>query len=347
MSINHLLIAISIFNITGSLAQNANIDENYVNYHKKINRAETLFFMKDEVDSALTLYDEVFKKYDFIFVKDFVNAAQIAHFSHKPYKKYIKKGFKFGLKLEHLKNYPLFKYDLAELRNDKALQQTYALKRKDYLKNIDFNYLDWIYDLFIKDQFDKSKPDYEDIISISLKLIKSKIEQKGFPGERVLGIGDSIIFAEHGIPQLDLKEQIKKYGEELWYVETEDKALSQTKIFVLLVHHHSAYIEMKKVLWKQMKKGNIHPRDIGLVFDNMYRFSNGRFAPFNDDPPKNRVFFRLNLFTDYPEKTIKNVKTTNALRKSFNIVPLAVDNKKKELEKKYGFVLFSGYWDCR
>lgn len=347
--IKKLLIIFAILKVTSGFAQDQNSTKNYFDYHKKINRAETLFFLKDEVDSSLTLYDEVFNNYDFIFLTDLVNAAQIAHFSDKPYKKYLKRGFEFGLKFEHLKNYPLFKDDLNDLKKDKLLQQAYAVKRKEYLKKIDFNYLNWIYHLFIKDQLDKNKPDYkyEKIIHISLNLIKNKIKQKGFPGERLLGIADSTVFAEHGIPQLDLKEQIKKYDDKLWYVETDDEALSQTKIFVLLVHHHSSYRELRKLLWKQIKKGNVHPREIGMLFDNMYRFSNGRFAPFKNDPPDKKVYFRLNQFTTYPVKNKNNIKTTNALRKSFYIVPLEVDKMKKEFESKYGFVLFLGFWNCR
>lgn len=320
---------------------------NYINYHKKINRAETLFFMQGKVDSSLTLYDEVFEKYDFIFVKDLVNAAQIAHFKDKPYKKYLKRGFEFGLKIGHLKNYPLFDDVFQKLKDSKELQDAYTINRKEYIESIDYDYLDWMYELFIQDQLDKGKDDYEQIIRVTLRKLRERIERKGFPGDKIIGISDSTIFAATGKPQLDLKERVKKYGDKLWYVETADMALSVKEAFVILVHHRCSYNKLKKLLWAEMKKGNIHPRDIGVVYDNIYRFWEERNFPDYCDRPNDYVYFRLNAFEYYPKETKENIAETNALRKSFYIAPLAVDERKKEFEKKYGFVLFSGFWECR
>src|SRR6188472_4413618 len=81
---------------------------NYIDYHITINKAEELFFLEQKTDSALFYYDKAFKEYDFIFVKDLVNAAQIAIFSNKPYQKYLERGFYYGLKPSHLDNFPLF-----------------------------------------------------------------------------------------------------------------------------------------------------------------------------------------------------------------------------------------------
>lgn len=325
------------------------VSENYIPYHKKINRAETLFFMENKVDSSLALYDEVFAQYDFIFVKDLVNAAQIAHYSDKPYKKYLKKGFEFGLKIGHLKNYPLFGDELEQIKNDEVLQLAYVKNRKKYIENIDFDYLDWLYSLFIQDQLDKRKDNYRKIIRVTLRNLRDIIDRKGFPGDKIIGISDSTIFAEIGKPQLDLKHRAKKYGKKLWYVETRDKILSASQAYVLLVHYACPYGKLKSLLWEEMKKGNLHPRDIGMLYDNIYRYTdNLATMPDYCDWP-DYTYFRLNLFatSDYPELSKETISETNALRKSFFIVPLAVDKEKEEFEKKYGFVLFSGFWDCR
>lgn len=94
-----------------------------------------------------------------------------------------------------------------------------------------------------------------------------------------------------------------------------------------------------------MLKGHLYPRYLRTVYDNVHRTYGKSFAMHCHEKPKG--YFRLNTFTDYLEKTTENIKTTNALRKSFYIVPLAVDQKKKEFEKQHGFILFSGFWDCR
>ena len=43
--------------------------------------------MEDKAASSLFYYDKAFKEYDFIFVKDLINASQIAVYSNKPYQK--------------------------------------------------------------------------------------------------------------------------------------------------------------------------------------------------------------------------------------------------------------------
>lgn len=341
LNFSFLFFFLSVSGQTGESSQN------YIPYHKKINRAETLFFMKGKTDSSLAVYDKVFANYDFIFVKDLVNAAQIAHFNGKPYKKYLAKGFEFGLKIGHLKNFPLFKEKFEQLKNDEELQKSYVVNRKKYIERIDFEYLDLMYELFIRDQFDKRKSDYKSIIQNSLKNLRRIIESKGFPGDKLIGISDSTIFAETGVPQLDLKVRAKKFGDELWYVETADRAFSAKAVFPILVHHRCSYFKLKNLLWEEMKKGNIHPRDLGMLYDNIYRFSGQKGFPRYCSLPKKQVYFRLNAFADYPEATKENMSETNALRKKFYIIPLAVDQKKKKFEAEYGFVLTYGFFDCR
>lgn len=344
----YLILGFIILNIPKIAAQQATVKD-YTIYHKKINQAERLFFMKNKADSALAIYDDVFNSYNFIFVKDLVNAAQIAHYSNKPYKKYLKKGFEFGLKFAHLKNYPLFKDEWKGLEKDQKMQQAYAKNREKYLQKIDFDYLNRMYNLFIQDQLDKRKDNYRKIIRVTLRNLRDIIDRKGFPGDKIIGISDSTIFAEIGKPQLDLKYRAKKYGEKLWYVETRDKILSASQGFVLLVHYACPYGKLKSLLWEEMEKGNLHPRDIGMLYDNIYRYTdNLATMPDYCDWP-DYTYFRLNLFatSDYPELSKETISETNALRKSFFIVPLAVDKEKEEFEEKYGFVLFSGFWECR
>ena len=180
-------------------------NKDYISYHKNINKAEVLFFMERKTDSALFYYEKVFKDYDFIFVKDLVNAAQIAVYSKKPYRKYIEQGFEQGLKLSHLDKFKLFDSILPILNKDKNLLKIYNIKRKEYIKKIDFKYLDWIYKMAIKDQQNKHEKvkinmaKYNDVLLPFTDRLMDSIVKKGFPGDRLLGIGDSKIFKEIGI----------------------------------------------------------------------------------------------------------------------------------------------------
>lgn len=105
-------------------------NKDYFEYHKHINKAEELFFLYKQTDSALYYYDKVFESFDFIFAKDLVNAAQISIYTNKPYQKYIEQGFEYGLKLEHLKNFPLLSKVLPQISKDEKLKSIYKKNEK-------------------------------------------------------------------------------------------------------------------------------------------------------------------------------------------------------------------------
>lgn len=334
MPVKYWFIAIFILNsaIVHSQNKENTIDTtNYVDYYKNINRAETLFFMKGEVDSSLALYDKVFKNYDFVYVTDLMEAAQIAIYSHRPYKKYLKQGFRFGLQFTHLKKYPLFKNKLSLFQKDKDFQENYKINRKKYLEKIDYDYLHWLYNLFLKDQVDKTKRDYAKIVRRNLSFLKKKIQEKGFPGEWILGVYDPNIFIEKGIPQWDLIE-LKRDFKRLKSrddIGNEKTILFQDKAFPLLIHYPCSYEKLKYLLWDEVLKGHLHPRDLGTLYDNCHH----------------KNYFRLNIFTHYPKETKENLIKTDSLRKSFYIVPIELDKKKEEFQNKNGFILFRRYWE--
>ena len=317
-------------------------ERDYADYHKNINKAEELFFMQNNADSALFYYDKVFTEYDFIYVKDLVNAAQLAIFSKKPYLKYIEQGFEQGLKLSHLKKYPLFAKVLPDLLNDKKLASAYKTARHKYISRINFDYLDKIYKMAIADQKSKTSVNYISGIQKTTNKLESLIRDKGFPGDRIIGIADSTIFKEIGKPQLDLYEQ-RKADPDLFYMTSDEHILSANWPQILLVHNPCAYHLYKDLLLAEMKKGNIHPRDIALIHDNAFRFKNDLPGYCNGILLKG--VYRLNMFTDYSR--LNNRKETNEMRKKLYITSLELDEKKQEFEYKYGFRLFSGFWGCR
>jgi hypothetical protein len=137
-------------------------------------------------------------------------------------------------------------------------------------------------------------------------------------------------------------EQRKRHPD-LWYMTSDEQILSQQWAQIMLVHNNCSYKLYKTILLEEMKKGNIHPRDIALIYDNMYR-SRGKFASYCENVYLNGVY-RLNIFTEY--SAFNNRKETNDMRKSLNIVSLDIDEKKRQFEVKYGFKLFSGFWSCR
>lgn len=327
MKINHLILIL----LVASYAFGQNKD--YRVYHTQINKAEYLFFCEQKTDSALYYYDKTFSEFDFIFVKDIVNAMQIAKFSKKDYKNYLHLGFKFGLKVQHLNRYPLFKDDYTKLLVDKELQKSYQVNRKIYLEKIDYKYLDWIYKIGLKDQIDKNGKDYERVIRKTVASLKDSISMKGFPGEQLIGIADSTVFRDAGRWEPDFKKRAGK--KILWLAD--DDLLSQHWPFIIFYHNHCSYVELKGLLIKEMIKGNIHPRDIGTIYDNSKSCGKENL----------KGAYRLDPFTSETAYSTISDKLINEMRKELYIVPLEVDNIKKAYEKWYNFRLFTGFMNNR
>lgn len=172
------LITIFLSFTISLLCQNDSV--NYFDYHNKINKAEILYFVEKDVDDSLKLYDSIFEAYEFVFLKDLLVAAQIAKFNKKEYKKYIIQSFEFGFKIDDLKKIPILESDYKKFVSDKSVKYAFKEARKKYLSKIDFKYLDFIYDLAIKDQVDKHKDDYVRRIDKTIEKLMDTIKKEGF-----------------------------------------------------------------------------------------------------------------------------------------------------------------------
>jgi len=312
-----------------------------------MNKAESKFFINKDVDSSLNFYDKAFENYDFIFVKDLLNAAQIACFKNKPFEKYVMRSFDFGMKTEHFNEYPILKKSVTEILKKEWVEDTIKIKRKKYLVKLDLNYRSWIYDIAIEDQLSKSEPGYSKKVNFLLGRLGSRIRDTGFPGERIIGIDDDSIYGELGHPELDFSKKVKEISpNKLSYFKLDSEILATKLPILLFIHHKCSYSKFESVFLEEIKKGNIHPRDVGLIYDNVFRFRNRkRISYCTSSLPENA--FLLNLFTEYPERISSNISNVNKLRAEFSIVSVEVDQMKKVYEKEFGFNLFSGFWSCR
>lgn len=329
-------------------ANSISSDTTYLRYHSLINRAESLFFLDNNVDSALYYYDMAFDEYDFIFIKDLLNAAQISIFHKKPFKKYLSKAFLFGLKMAHLEQFPILKPLLPELESDVDFMNDATISRATYLKSIDFSFLLELYDMGIQDQIDKNKSDdiYAEIKKFNTAKIAVWIENRGFPSAQTIGIDDKNIFGEIGKPRYNIDNRKNQYSTKLEHYSVDDYAFSSTVAIIVLIHNQCTFVELKEILHNAMIKGEIHPREIGLLYDNMFRWVNSRFYSCRYPKEDNGVFF-LNPFYNYYYKDISVFhKKVNKIRSEWNIVPIEVDEQKRRFQEEFGFKLFYGFWKC-
>lgn len=328
-------------------------ETDYTKYHDHINKAEHLYFMEHRYAEAFEMYDSVFKSFDFLFAKDCVNAAQLAHIQGRPYKEYIYKGFENGLKLS------MFEFKLRpskflqkmkkELDADPQTEIEYQLRRPKYLARINKKMLSYIMDEFFTDQVNKNKPDRE-YNSYKKKVIGkliALINEEGFPGSRLVGVQDATVFEELGHPNQDFysRRDKTKYKGDKWMVIDEDILASQYAV-IILIHNPCAFQILENLLLTEVKKGNIHPREVGLLYDNLYRFGKP-YHKLECRKYDSRVdgWFNLNFFADHIVVTFDK-EHTNQLRASWHIAPLELDQKKKEFAAEHAMKLFWGFWDC-
>lgn len=190
-------------------------NENYWEYHQNIRQAEIEFFINNNIDNCLDFYDKALNGFSFNYLHDLVNVAQIAFYSNKEYKSYIYKALYFGLESQHLKQIPLFKKsDIIQELEQYENTDEYRDIRKKYIKSIDYGYLEWTYDLIINEMLCRRTDcnNYFEYIQNLLTDLVTQIKMKGYPGNRLIGIDNSIAFSEIGNPELDLKVRVKKYS---------------------------------------------------------------------------------------------------------------------------------------
>lgn len=316
------------------------VEKDYRIYHTYINKAEKFYFVDNNTDSTFYYYDKAFSEYDFIFLKDLVNASQLAYYSKLPYKKYIEKGFEFGLKLSHLKSIEIFKPIISNLESDKGLSKLYKEKRKLYVSKLNVEKIDWVYKIGIQDQKDKylSDKNYKIKQSKSVVEIQKFISKYGYPGEKIIGIADSTIFREIKSSKIDFHNRIKHDSLLKKHFVLDEEYLSEELIIITLIHNFDSYKKLKYIWLEQIKKGNIHPRDVALIHDNTYR------DVFSDKNDLNG-YYKNNIFCSYPSNL--DIKRINKIRRELFICSYDLDKIKEKKEKEIGFKLFWGFWNCR
>lgn len=329
-------LIISLFLSVYSFSQKGS---NYFVYHNKINEAEILYFSEKEVEKSLKLYDSIFEQYDFIFLKDLIVAAQIAKFNKRDYKKYIIKSFEFGLKIDDLKKIPLLKSDYKKFISDKKVLLAFNEARKKYLKTIDYEYLDYIYDIAIRDQVYKHKDNYDRWINKTIDNLMDTIKKKGFPGERKLGITDTLIFKEAGLFKKDINDRARKLKITKHFVYRSNRLQFDTSI-PLFLHHRCVAQKYKSILLNEVKKGNIHPQDIAFFNDFNLLYKNKLPSYCRNCKPEGAYSMSEKRSSI---ETAEEVETANKLREELFMIPYEIVLLKQKFAKEHNFLLNFGY----
>jgi hypothetical protein len=198
----------------------------------------------------------------------------------------------------------------------------------------------------IEDQVKKNHSDFK-YSSFQMKLrdqIQADTRERGFPGAKHLGIDNSSVFEEAiGKKEFDLDQRKReKYGDNLNHLILQDSSLSSYPIILIFIHDHCIIgeWEWESFLKDAMRKGEIHPREIALIYDNQF----GSQCLKDDEP--DYPYFKLHLFVNYRILTKRTNAEINEFRSAWHLVPLEVDEAKKRYEENLGFSLTWGFWGC-
>ncbi|MCA0931409.1 hypothetical protein LCM02_03020 [Lutimonas saemankumensis] len=289
---------------------------NYMEYHNAINHAEQ--FVSDErYEEALIKYVEVFNTYDFVFLRDFKVAAQLAFYLDKKSMvvDIIQEGFKSGWKLKSLKKNTF----LSELKKEpewKELEESYDELHEIYLSKIDPTLRMKVHKMFKQDQ----KKALGALLRIGDKSQVKYAEKK---------------FAPHSERQmLTLLDVLNSYG------YPGEKIIGNDFWVSTIISHHNSisedyarkdtlYPHVRPLLKKSLKKGEISPYELALI-DDWY------MATMNDHSEAGYGFIE--------GADQSSLRKTDQLREKIGLRSVELRNRLVEVEIKSGMNFYLPDW---
>ncbi len=314
IQLSYLLCLFPIF--TGANTETPTSSPSYLQYHKEINTAEN-WISQEAFKAALDGYESIFDTYDFVFLKDYKVAAQLAlYLNEKPKAfEYITKGIAAGWELKALKKDKF----LAPLQNEaewKAIEQAYTSLRAKYISRIDEGTRKRVKKMYKKDQWKafgallrmsekarekyaikKFAPHSESQIAHLIEILKNQ----AYPGEKLIGndFWMSTILSHHN-------SIAKTYNKE-----------------------DPLYPSIKTALLEAIEKGEMSPYEYAMIDDWYKAVTSARQA----------VGYG---FLDSPKQS--TLSQTNALRQKIGLRTIALRNKLVEVENSTGMNFHLPNW---
>tara|TARA_R110002072_G_scaffold265397_2_gene424268 strand:+ start:219 stop:1214 length:996 start_codon:yes stop_codon:yes gene_type:complete len=290
--------------------------KNYQKYHEQINKAEN-FIGEEEFPEALKVYNEIFNSFDFVFVKDYKIAAQLALFlkDKKTALEIIKKGIAGGWDIKSLNKNQY----LSKLQDDplwEGNKEAYFELRKKYEDRINHGLRSEVHEMFKMDQKkargalfrigDQAKEKYAmkkfaPHSEIQLKKFIKILEDQGYPGEQLIGnnFWMSTILSHHN---------------------------SISKDYVI---RDSLYNFIKPKLIEAIWKGQISPYEFAMIDDWYLSVSSGGIQT-------GYGFLNPPLSSQLAE--------TDSLRKRIGLRSIELRNKLVDVENKTGMNFYLPDW---
>ena len=284
------------------------IEPDYTLYHIQILKAEQQI-ASENFKEALIIYESAFNEYDFVFLRDYQRATQLAHFlnEHQKTDLLLRGAIKSGWSIKSIKKNKF----LAEYRKTdswKSLKKDYDSLRNLYEKRINLPLREQVKKMFSKDQGKALGA----LFTFSSKAQDRYAESKFAPHS----IDQMHEFAEimdsHGYPGEML------IGNSIWMstILSHHNSISQE-----FVERDTLYPSLKPHLIRSLKKGEISPFEMALIDDWYLAVKSGRTST---------GYSILNP----PEK--ENLNESNELREKIYMRSIELRNRLVEIENETG-----------
>jgi len=277
-------------------------------YHQRVIEAEILIVSQNH-EGALQVYEELFENYDFVFLREYQIATQLALYLNDEEKaiRFLTKGIRSGWRMKSIRR-NVYLSKLRATKKWKTIKKQYRNLTKQYASHLNESLRNRVKRMFSKDQWKVIGA----LFSFSDKAQDRYAEKKFAPQSEKQIAEFSVIFKDYGYPGEKL------IGNGFW-------------MSTILSHHNSISKDYNE-------KDTLYPRLMPQLKDALKK---GQISPFEvasiDD-----WYLSTKSDKDKPTYGILNAPTqgklleTNGLRKAVYLRPIEIRNELIEIQKKTG-----------
>lgn len=302
------ILLISLISIVSFTDITSEEEPNYFNYHLQVIEAEKLI-ASDHFREALHVYERLFENYEFIFLREYQIATQLALYLNeiKKAEHYLRKGMLSGWQMKSIKRNK-FLFKLKATKGWEPLKIQYKSLHKQYKSGLNKDLRKQVKKMFSKDQ----RKAIGALFTFSSKAQDRYAEKRFAPHSEKQLSKFSDILKSFGYPGENL------IGNDFWMstILSHHNSISQR-----YVEHDTIYPNIKNDLNIALKNGQISPFEFALI-DDWYR------STIND---KEKTTYGI---LDPPSQA--SLLMTNELRISVLLRPVEIRNKLVEVQHKTG-----------
>ncbi|MDN3643336.1 hypothetical protein QWY87_11525 [Lutimonas halocynthiae] len=313
-----LMFLIGSLHFSNVLTQKNSDKYSYTQYHQKVILAET-FVAREALDSALVVYKDIFKTYDYVLLREYQLATQLAIKLKKDEEAalFLRGGIETGWTKKSIKNNELLKPWL-DTQDGKAILLDYDKYHESFEQGVNDTLAAKVHDMFKRDQ----KLAIKALFKLSSASQDKYAEKKFAPHSEKQMAQLLIILNQVGYPGGRL------IGNDMW-------------MSIILSHHNSIsqkyvqkdtlYPQLRPLLIEAIDRGEMQPVDFAFIEE-------WRMATMTEPSEVSYGFLEAPF--------AKSLTKTDSLRAAIGLRSVQLRNDLVEVQNKTGIdmYLFGSPW---